>query len=76
MLKKPVHVPQSLKMKFIILVRYFQKVGQVRGKKKNEVTQMFFENFALKEDRHPQYTYTLLRLMMPFYDRDRGVYKL
>jgi DNA ligase-4 len=51
-------------------------VSQVRGKKKSDLTQTFFDNYALKDDRSAQYTYTLLRLILPFYDRERGVYKL
>jgi DNA ligase 4 len=51
-------------------------VSSARGKKKTEVTQLFFDNYAFKEDRSSQYTYTLLRLILPFYDRERGVYKL
>ena len=65
-----------MRMKFSTLCKFYEKVSQVRGKKKNEIISMFFDGYALKDERNSRYVYTLMRLVLPFYDRDRGVYKL
>ncbi|CAD8171259.1 unnamed protein product [Paramecium octaurelia] len=64
-----------IRVKFDVLRCFFDRMSKVRGKKKSELLDVLTQ-FFFKPPRIPEHTYIIMRLIIPFQDRDRGVYKL
>ena len=61
--KKPYVSEMGCDLRFEILTRFFNKVNDLKGKKKSEFVQKFFEEYLFKKDRVHAFSY--LRLILP-----------
>ena len=55
-------------MKFDLVVKFYNKFGETKGKDKSKLTRTFL-GLLFKENRRPAFTYNILRLLLPAEDR-------
>jgi DNA ligase-4 len=60
-------------IKFGFLVNLFNKLSTLRSRKKSDYLKMFVK-ILFKNNRKPDFTYSVLRLILPAEDRERGNY--
>ena len=60
-------------IKFSIIAGMFNKLSSLRGKKKSDYIRNFLK-MLFKHNRKPEFTYSILRLILPADDRERGNY--
>ena len=60
-------------IKFSCISRLFNKLSVLRGKKKTEYLRNFLK-VLFKNNRKPEFTYSVMRLLLPAEDRERGNY--
>jgi DNA ligase-4 len=58
-----------------MIVKLFQKMSSLRGVKKSHYLREFLK-IIFKSSREPPFIYSLLRILLPADDRDRGNYGL
>lgn len=61
-------------IKFEMITKFFQKINDLKGKKKGEFLDRFFKEYLFVQDRKHAFAY--LRLILPHLDRERGTYGL
>jgi DNA ligase-4 len=62
-------------MRFDTLVKFFIRFSNLRGVKKANYAKMFL-GIIFKNNRSPDFAYSIIRLMLPNDDKDRGNYGL
>lgn len=65
--------PKPKQFKFDLLCKFFNKYGEAKGKEKTKLAKTFI-GLLFKDNRKPEFTYNILRLLFPMEDRDRGSY--
>lgn len=60
-------------MKFNLMVKFYNRFGEVKGNNKSKLTR-YFINLLFQKNRKPEFTYGILRLLLPAEDRERGNY--
>jgi DNA ligase-4 len=58
-----------------MIVKLFQKMSQLRGVKKGKFLREFLKTI-FQASRQPAFVYSIIRLLLPSEDRDRGNYGL
>ena len=67
-------VPVNYKFQNVVI--FFEQVQNFKMKKQKEFIEKFFDEHVLKNKRTPFFTFSILRLILPHTDRDRGNYGL
>lgn len=60
-------------IKFSCIINLFNKLSTLRSRKKTDYLKAFVK-ILFKNNRRPDFTYSVLRLILPAEDRERGNY--
>jgi DNA ligase-4 len=60
-------------MKFDLAIKFFNKFAETKGRDKSKLIRTFI-GLLFKDDRRQAFTYSIIRLLLPAEDRERGNY--